>query len=270
MSHDIPRGPEDDRLDRALAAMRDAPIADGPPEELVADTLAALRKAADEQRPQTFFSRMMTMKTIPRVAAGLLVAVGLAVLATVVFRPSVSFAQVFNKIAEAKTMTFTATTTLPPGAGGLPAEAAAKPITAKFMVTSDGRMRIEGAGGSATVIDQKSGKMLQLDPTSKRATVVENMSYGVANNPVEEFKKLTGKDGKAIGEKEVGGRVLKGFVASEKNQQFTVWADKSNGEPVTIETTVPMMGGRGTVVMSDFVFDPKLDDALFSLEAPQG
>ena len=80
MSHDIPHGSEgDDRLDRAVGLCA-APVPDGPPKRLLADTLKALRGADHSQRSQTLFSRMTTMKSLSRIAAGVVLAGGLAVL----------------------------------------------------------------------------------------------------------------------------------------------------------------------------------------------
>ena len=91
--------PLDDILEAGFTSLRDRPIADGPPEELVAGTLAALSTAAE--RKWNILSRMNDMKFVARVAAAVLVVVGLGVLAAVMLRsPEVTCAEVVEMGAE--------------------------------------------------------------------------------------------------------------------------------------------------------------------------
>ena len=75
---------------------------------------------------------------------------------------------------------------------------------------------------------------------------------------------------KELGEKEIGGRRVKGFVTSSEGPEFTVWADHATGDPVTVETTLRVSGGTSRFVMSDFVVDAKLDESLFAVGVPEG
>src|SRR5687768_2129464 len=130
MSHDIPHGSEGDgRLDRAVGALRAAPVPDGPPGAVFADTLKALRGAEYSQRSQTLFSRMTTMKSLSRIAAGVLLAGGLAVL-VLLRSPSVTLADVVDKVAGARSLTYTMTAT------NLETK---ESFAVKYMVLGDGR-----------------------------------------------------------------------------------------------------------------------------------
>src|SRR3954470_24076376 len=104
---DHPDGQE--LLERSLSAMRNAPIPDGPSQQLIADTLAALDKAAGD-RLQLNFQRKRTMRIITRLAASLLLAFGVAALIFVASRTSsVALADVVQKVRDARTLTFNAT-----------------------------------------------------------------------------------------------------------------------------------------------------------------
>ena len=134
---------DDDLLDRSLSAMRNAPIPDGPSERVVADTLAALRGAAGlNERPITLFSRIKNMKPITRMAASVLLAAGLTFLAVLTLRPnSPAWADVIDRVATAKALSFNATTTIP---------TSDKPLSMRFLMTSIARSTapLASSGGS--------------------------------------------------------------------------------------------------------------------------
>src|SRR5438067_1819462 len=97
MTHENPHDNPDDLLERSLHAMRSAPIPDGPSQQLLADTRSALLRAEfqdHQQRPPTLFQRILTMKSLTRIAASVLV-VSAVVFAIVLFSAgSVTWAQV--------------------------------------------------------------------------------------------------------------------------------------------------------------------------------
>ena len=51
---------------------------------------------------------------------------------------------------------------------------------------------------------------------------------------------------------------------------WTVWVDAERKLPIVMETTIHIQDQDIPATMSDFQIDPKLDDSLFRLEAPQG
>jgi hypothetical protein len=264
MTDPIPHDNPSDLLERSLAAMRNAPIPDGPSQQLIADTLAALNKAQGD-RPQPNTRRKTNMRIITRLAASLIVAIGAAALIFFTTRTgSVAFADVVQKVREAKTLTFDCAADLP-GMG---------PVKMHFFMNSAGQTRVEAAG-SVSVIDPKAGKILTLAQAMKQAVVMDIGAHAYPQNKtpsnfVEEFKNLDTKKAKDLGEKEIDGKLCKGFVADDKGIQFTVWAQKSDGKLQRIEMEVPMPGGTSKMVMSNFAFDQPLDPALFSIEPPAG
>jgi outer membrane lipoprotein-sorting protein len=259
--------PDDGRmLERSLSAMRNAPIPDGPSQQLIADTLAALDKAAGD-RLHINNQRKRNMRIITRLAASLLLALGVAAMLFFSSRTSsVALADVIDKVRGAKTLSFNAT-------ADLPAAVAQAPRHFKFMMKSSGQTRIEMGDGMVSIMDMAAGRTLNLQPASKLATIVELGKLPQGRSPtdfLEEFKKLDVKKAKDLGEKEIDGRRVKGFVSSEQGPPTTVWADVKTGDPVRVEIEVPMMGKTSTMVLSDFVFNAPMDDSLFSLEPPAG
>jgi outer membrane lipoprotein-sorting protein len=246
--------------------MRNAPIPDGPSEQLIADTLAALDKAAGD-RLHINNQRKRNMRIITRLAASLLVAFGVAALLFFAGRTSsVALADVIEKVRGAKTLSFNAT-------ADYPAALAQAPRHFKFMMKSSGQTRIEMGDGMVSIMDIGAGRTLNLQPASKLATIVELGKLPQGRSPtdfLEEFKKLDAKKAKDLGEKEIDGRRVKGFVSSEQGPPTTVWADVKTGDPVRVEIEIPMMGKTSTMVLSDFVFNAPMDDGLFSLEPPAG
>jgi outer membrane lipoprotein-sorting protein len=143
----------------------------------------------------------------------------------------------------------------------------------KFMMKSSGQTRIEMSDGVVSIMDISAGRSLSLQPASKLATIVELGKLPQGRSPtdfLDEFKKLDAKKAKDLGEKEIDGRKVKGFVSSEQGPPTTVWADVKTGDPVRVEIELPMMGKTSTMVLSDFAFNMPMDDSLFSLEPPAG
>jgi hypothetical protein len=134
-----------------------------------------------------------------------------------------------------------------------------------------GQMRHEGPGKRITISDQRTGRMLALDPESKTATLItpEQHSYGFPNDMVTEFKKLADGKGEPIGEQQIGGVKAKGFKVMEGGRPVTIWADAKTGTPLRIEMSFNMGDPAMQIVMSDIAFDVELDDSLFSLEPPK-
>jgi outer membrane lipoprotein-sorting protein len=263
------KDPHDELLDRSLAAMRDAPIPDGPPPGVFADTLSALRRAESESqpqlRPQTRFQRILTMKSLSRLAASVVVATGVA-LALVTLRPSgVAFGQIVDKLARAKALSFKSSTTVP-------IEGKPEPLTVHltYLMTDDGRARIE-SHDTVSIMNSRTGEHLTLNPTHKTATRIKvKKELPPGTDPLDELKKLRNQDAKDLGEKEIGGRKAKGFSSTSGSAEYVVWADKQTGAPIRIDWTVPSFGGKTTTVMTDFDVNPTIDDAMFDTTIPAG
>jgi outer membrane lipoprotein-sorting protein len=257
----------DDLLERSLAEMRQQALPDGPPDELVASTLAALH-GAESDEPVTLKLQPQgnkTMRFLMKLAAVIALVSGVAAMLFLASRTNqLALGDVVKKIREAHTMSCSATVELP--------MTPQQPITMKMYINEAGRMRIESGQGMVQIFDHANGKILMLSINSKQATLATTgagRGEG-AGNWIGAIKSLDTKNAKSLGEKEIDGQKAKGFLVNKEGRQFTFWADPETGAPVSIEVEVPMSGKFMNVVMNDFVLDATLDDALFSLVPPEG
>jgi hypothetical protein len=146
-----------------------------------------------------------------------------------------------------------------------------QPMTMKMYINEVGRMRIESGQGMVQIFDHANGKILMLSINSKQATLATTgAGRQTTSDWIGAIKSIETKNAQSLGEKEIDGVKAKGFLVKKEGSQFTFWADADTGAPITIEVEVPMAGKFMKVVMRDFVLDATLDDALFSLDPPQG
>lgn len=88
---------------------------------------------------------------------------------------------------------------------------------------------------------------------------------------MQTLKKLGDKPDRELGSKELDGKQVTGFVATQGNFTFTMWVDQATGQPVRIEYDAPVRdAGYEQIVMTDFRFNEKLDESLLSFEVPAG
>jgi outer membrane lipoprotein-sorting protein len=268
-------GEGDDLLDRAVSALlRTTPMADGPSEETIARTLAAL-EAASRSPSKILFSRRNTMLVILKMAAALLMAGGglFYLGGTYLKGAPMSFEEVAQKLQDAHTIAYFMTMELP---------GTRTPVTQRVFFKEPGLARIEAvpAGGPIIILNRGGGKRLVLDPNARSAMLLEGPLPGepkgadqdLAVSETENFRKLAQKKGEPAGEKKIGNIQAQGFrVKGEMGYEQVIWVDPQTRAPVQVEISGKFGGGqafRNTV--SDFQLDPKLDDSLFSLEPPQG
>jgi len=252
-------------LIRAEAALRNVPVPPGPSDATVARTLAAL--AAAEVRPNRPPEKRRTMSRMLHLAAAIVVAAGgVLYLGYVLTGPSVAFADVAKKIQEAETFTCQMTMKTPD---------LNEPMTMRLLARGTGQMRFERPDGGASVMDTRQMKILSVDPKMKVAVLMEfkKGDKGPETGPVnlvEELRSLADKKGNSAGKKKIGDVEAVGFRVTQGNQEFTVWADPKTKEPLEIEARTNFGGQEAEFTMTDFRLNPKLDDELFKLEAPEG
>lgn len=252
-------------LTRAEAALRDVPAPPGPSDETLARTLAAL--AAAEVRPNRSDRRRHTVSRILQLAAAVLIAAGgLGYLGYRLTQPSVAFADVAKKIREAESFTCQMTMKTPE---------LKEPMTMRYLARGTGQMRFERPDGGFTVMDTRSMQLLSTEPKTKAAVLMEfkKGGGGPETGPVnlfEELRKLADKDGQPIGKKKIGDVEAHGFRVAKGGQEVTVWADPKTKEPLEIEGRTKFGSQETEFTMTDFRLNPKLNDALFKMEAPEG
>jgi len=266
-SHDNNGNHPEDLLDRSISALRNAPVPDGPGPRTTADTLAALRRVAGEDRiPMNpvgsigLVQRSLAMIFAhKKIAASLTFIVGgLAVWSMLSLFSSVTYAQVAEKIRSAHSVFCTATLTL---------TGKQTPIGMKLYFQEPGKRRVENDQG-VTVSDQATGTLIHLDSVSKKAVIVKLHSYGFPDDFITELRGLV-VDSKStpIQDKQIGDVQAKGFKVTKEKQEASFWVDPKTGMPLQVEMSWP---GAVRLTLNNLEFDKPLEASLFSLEAPEG
>jgi outer membrane lipoprotein-sorting protein len=263
----------DDRLARGLAALRNTDVPEGPSEEVLARTLAAI-EAASGSRPIIPHSWRKPMFTILKYAAVIaVVAAGwFLVSSPLLVGAPVTFEEVAAKLQRAHTLAYTMTSRLGDSAS---------PQTVRLLFKEPGRLRCETvpASGALVVSDTVAAKKLVLDPSTKTAFLLEGNLPGesrpgqpdLAASEVAGLRQLGQKKGEPVGEKEVGGVKAIGFrVVESPGFERVVWADPRTRLPVEIDISGPYGDKMFHGTIQDIQLDPELDDALFNFEPPKG
>jgi hypothetical protein len=256
---------QDDRLDQGLRALHDCDVPDGPPSEIVSRTLASLQRKGFGPLLPSFLERFTTMPPLARFAAVLLLAAGIAGTLTIMTSgrrgPGVAFADVVENVRAARTVTYTMRIGDDP-----------KPFRVSLM--EPGLVRTELPGGEVSIMDRVRGKNLLLNPVGKMATIFETKPDGQAGggmNEIDHLRNFRGKPDADLGEQVIDGHPARGFRFSEGGWNNVVWVDTKSNLPVRMENKTVLNGeGVKTLVLSDFVFDAPLDEALFSTAPPKG
>lgn len=179
---------------------------------------------------------------------------------------TVSYGAVADQIRAARTIQYHVTAT----ANGVAAPEAAS----KVYMKEPGHLRIESA--AATIItDAAAEQTLSLDPRTQSAHLVTikagaPVPHGGPFDSVESFKKLAEAKGEPIADRKIGDVNAKGFELHVNDQNLSMWVDPKTRLPLRIESSALAGGQQVQVVLSDFVFDQPLDDALFNVTPPPG
>jgi hypothetical protein len=256
-------GQPEDELDFALSAMRGEPAPEGPSQELVADTLAGLSRAAvDHQRPIPLMRRILTVKNVT-ISAGVLSAA--AVLLIMALTPATpTFADAIKSIQKAHVVSYTKTET---GKGlGLDGTFT---HTSKVYERGDGAVRVEDANGVVTVHGD-GGKTVFLDTKAKTLMALKGgiLLNGELRPYLDRLEKAVREPVKELGEEELDGRKVRRLAVPG----CVVWVDARTGQPVRIaEIDDQKPDALPRVTYSNIQIEPKdVNDSTFSTDVPAG
>lgn len=190
---------------------------------------------------------------------------------------SVAFADVKERIEQAKTIQMTLTTET---------QMNGKPFTMqmKIMSREPGLMRMETATpngpASIAITDVTAKKMLVLDVAKKTAMVINldalptsGKADSLSQDWLAGLRKQLNLNGveTPLGQQVVEGKEATGFRVANKDSDLEIWADKATGKPLLIKMGIHMPGlPASTSTMRDIILDGELPDSLFSLTLPEG
>jgi len=232
--------------------------------------------------------RWIMRSRVSRVAAAVVLAVAIGGV-TLWFHAGGStpaFADFIAPILEAKTARFKLTAEVK----GPPATT----ITSEVMVLDAARSRQETemtAQGTTNeeklnkakwvmITDWGRGKGISFDTGTKRAMVItlahqskeqigQQDIFGWFRSVLLDARDKPDVKREPLGEKEIDGRRAIGFRVSNSGIVITLWGDPKTGLPVRAEMTMAMFPNVKTT-MSNFEFNVRLDESLFSVEPPPG
>jgi len=278
-----PRHP-DEPLERAEAAWRRQSLPDGPADDVSAKILAALLAAP--QYPSLLFIRTRWMRlTIPLAAAVLLALGGFLYFGSIMSGTrSVAWAQVIEKLNDARTLTYRSTERTS-GQDSL--------VTAKWLFKVPSHMRSESSNGLIMIMDGSPETLLFLEPATKTAffpnrkpkpgakitgtfhadpefTDRKPDKHKIEFTGFDKLKNIAADQAEPLGTKQIGGGEAQGFRVQQDGETLTVWVNPKTSLPLVIEQKFRVGNQEITNTFSDFVFDAKLDDSLFSLGLPPG
>ena len=264
----------DDILRQAIASMEGEAIPAGPPPKLIAATRHSLHESGQPSRRfLPFVLRTKLMKLIAT-AAGLLLTVSMASLLILVIKsPSLAFGQALKQLREGHSISYTEL---------IAVKGKQQPTKVRNFVAEDGRVRseIRGIGKAVchtTIFDAAGNIRLGLSEDPKTAYVPDPANKLAKKVPgtgrwawLQALKKLGDKPDKELGQKELEGKQVTGFVATQGAFTFTMWVDNATGKPVWIEYDYSSNDRVIHVTMTDFRFNEELDESLFSYAVPAG
>jgi hypothetical protein len=128
------------------------------------------------------------------------------------------------------------------------------------------------------VLDLDNAKMLTLDPTTKSAMYIDiqgriqegtkdylgfvrNIVFKVQNDPSIPVQEL--------GQKEIDGQKVVGFLVRGQNEEITIWADPKTAIPIHIEMLLGKSLAKQThYILKNIEFNVLVDESLVSMEPP--
>jgi outer membrane lipoprotein-sorting protein len=241
------------RFDR-VAGVQPAPEATA---RAVARVRATLESAPTPNR------RLRMITRYSAVAAAVAVVLGLGLW---LFGPSGggrAFADVQEKVKQSKNVTMTVITL----SGDVKTEL-------KAHAMADGRMRMEDADGSYTIIDPKAERSLTVSPSAKEALLIKGYHNRLPTDIYRLFREIRKEEVKRFPKENVDGRTAEVFLAKvkfpEEPQEVKVWVDAETQLPFRLEMSTPGPQKQEVRLRIDLEFDKPLDEKLFSTEPPAG
>jgi outer membrane lipoprotein-sorting protein len=235
--------------------------------EHVARALGRVRSFLLNPAPKSVFARRRIL-AVTRIAAGILLAVGMGGLVWWFISSGSGAALAFSDVEEKVQKTQTVTLKWTHERKGQPVE------VERVWIKAPGLLRVESAGGSVVIADYVQRKSILLDPGKKQARIIQGLAFSAPN--IYAMLRDTPKDAvKPLPDRQIGGESCPGFLVrltlGESRHDASVWIDRKTRLPVRLEIGAKDdKGQEAREIMEELVFDRVLDAALFSLAPPAG
>jgi outer membrane lipoprotein-sorting protein len=241
-------------------------------EKILGNVLEALdeheRQKSGVPKPEIWRTIMSNKITKLAVAAAIVIVVliGLHYFAGPVSVTTSAYAEIAQRLQNARTLLYTVTTTTP--VQGMPN------MVMEVAFKEPGYMRMTMPGGYISVMDCIQGKGLSIIPEKKQFIEMQ-----ISNLPddggrrqfdaIEKLRALPDRADEVLGERQIDGRTVQGFRVTEEGATNTVWIDPKTRELVETEMEFDNAPGMSST-MTNFRFNAELSDEFFSIAPPDG
>jgi hypothetical protein len=198
------------------------------------------------------------------VAAAVVIGVLIALPFFSPFGSGVTFAQAIQPILNANSAIFDII---------IGKEDANTPVIHDMVVGSRIRRTLSNIEGNVSIIDLDSKRILNLTEAKKEAAYIDLKGLPQIPNYLELLKNTIVRLQDSphfvvedLGVREIDGREAVGFLAKHPEVEITIWADSKTGLPIRIE----QKERQALYIVKNMQFDAPMDDALFSMEVPEG
>ncbi len=241
----------------------------GADERMLRDALdeVATRRQGGAVGPEPAIWRIIMTSRTTKVAAAAVILIAALIVFQFVGNPvgsTLTFAQVIQPILDASTAEFDII---------IGPEDSNTPVIHDMVMGSRIRRTVPSVAKDASIIDLETSRILTLSEEKKEAQYMSLEGLPSIPNYMDRLKNVLLMLDKSpdfvvedLGVQQVDGRELVGFLAKHPRAEITLWADPETGLPVRIEQNE----GQMRVICKNMQFDVPMDEALFSMDVPEG
>ena len=226
-------------------------------------------KAAEKATAGLKLRRLIMKSSVTKVAVAAAVIIVAAVGIYSISEPAITFADVVKPLLNARTLILDIVVNI----GGSGVDEDTDPVMHDVIVDQRIRRVVSTQEHVVNIFDTENAKLLTLHTTGNIAVYsdTQGLVQDITQNYVASLRKIItdvqnnpGFEAKELGEKEIDGQKVVGFVAGN----LTIWADAETGLPVRIEAQEPGL----TAIYKNFQFNIPVEElqSQVSMEMPDG
>ncbi|MEN6427598.1 MAG: hypothetical protein ABFE13_19770 [Phycisphaerales bacterium] len=231
---------------------------------ILADALADLEKRRVSSDARTGVWRILMHSKTAKLAAAAVIVVAVLFGLQFLGASGVTFAQAIQPILNANTAILDII---------IGVEAPNTPVVHDMIMGSRIRRTVGGIEGNVSIIDLETSRILSLTEAKKEAVYIDLKGLPSIPNYLDNLKNVFVElqnsphfEIQDLGTREIDGRQAVGFLAKHPRAEISLWADAKTGLPVRIE----QKEGQLLTIVKSLQFNVPMEDALFSMEVPEG
>ena len=210
------------------------------------------------------FGRIIMNSKWTKLAAAAVIVVAVVIGLQFVGGSTVTFAQVIQPILNANTAVLDII---------IGVDEPNTPVIHDMVMGSRIRRTMSNIAGNVSIIDLESGRILNLTEAKKEAVYIDLKGLPSMPNYMDQLRSVIVQLQDSphfvvedLGTRDIDGRKAVGFLAKHPRSEITIWADAKTGLPIRID----QKDGQMIVIAKNMQFDAPMDEALFSMEVPEG